>query len=266
MRPDGVAWTESGLGSDRVAAPRSRAYHGSARGLPPRTRPPATEERTVLNPDRIQPMAVQSVLLYPPTVRLERGKLTQLYSAVCAYKPYAQFAFLPDGARMLNDDGSFLKLGPDRFTYKERIPDNQSTYATVRDFERMVHDFWDAFTPGVFVVQETLLEAVWPVEDRAAPELLEEHFLRFGRAEAAGLGAPCAGIGLKLVFPSFAPAKTVELRLEPYFRDPSQLFLALSSQDVQPVQAPGAAGDRVRWLERFLGHEVATFVRSHAGT
>ncbi len=32
-----------------------------------------------------------------------------------------------------------------------------------------------------------------------------------------------------------------------------------------PVQAPQAAGERVRWVESFLGHEVASFVRAHAG-
>lgn len=217
-----------------------------------------------MNPDRIQPVAIQSVLLYPPTVRLERGKLTQLYSTVCAYKPYAQFAFLPDGARMMNDDGSQLRLGPDRMSYKERIPNNQSTYATVGEYEHMVQDFWEAFTPGIFVTQEVVLEALWPLEDGVSQDLLESRFLRFGRGDAAKLGAACAGVGLKLVFPAYAPAKAVELRIEPFFRDPKALFLAVSSQDLQPTQAPSAAGDRVRWLERFLGHEVASFVREHA--
>lgn len=219
-----------------------------------------------MNPDRIQPVAIQSVLLYPPTVRLERGKLTQLYSTVCAYKPYAQFAFLPDGARMQNDDGSQLRLGPDRLAYKERIPNNQSTYATVVEYEHMVQDFWETFTPGIFVTQEVVLEALWPLEDGMSQDLLEASFLRFGRGDAAKLGAACAGVGLKLVFPAYAPAKAVELRIEPFFRDPKFLFLAVSSQDLQPTQAPNAAGDRVRWLEHFLGHEVASFVREHLHT
>jgi len=216
----------------------------------------------MLNPDRIQPVALQSVLVYPPTVRLERGRLTGLYSTVCAYKPYAQFQFLPDGARMLNDDGSQMRLGPDRLSYKERIPANQSTFETVRDFEHIVQDFWEAFTPGIFVMQEVALEALWPLEGDTAQDFLEQRFLRFGRDEAAALGAPCAGVGLKLVFPQQAPGKAVELRLEPFFRDPHQLFLAVSTQDVQPVQAHAPAGERVRWAERFLGHEFAAFVRS----
>jgi hypothetical protein len=215
----------------------------------------------MLNPDLIQPVAIQSVLLYPPTVRLERSKLTQLYSTVCTYKTYGQFALLPDGAQMLNGDGSHVRLGPDRLAYKERIPENQSTYATVRDYERIVQDFWTAFAPGIFVTQEVVFEAVWPIEGMASHEFLEERCLRVGRAQAASLGAACAGVGLKLVFPAFAPAKAVELRLEPFFRDPKSLFLAVTSQDVQPVQAPSAAGERVRWVEHFLGHEVANFVR-----
>jgi hypothetical protein len=216
----------------------------------------------MLNPDRIQPLAIQSVLLYPPTVRLERAKLTQFYSTVCAYKPYAQFALLPDGAQMLNGDGSQVRLGPDRIAYKERIPENQSAFATVGDYEHIVQDFWAAFTPGIFVTQEVVLEAVWPLEGALSQEFLEERCLRVGRAEAAALGAACAGIGLKFVFPQFAPAKAVELRLEPFFRDPKSLFLALTSQDLQPVQAPQGAGERVRWLESFLGHEVANFIRN----
>jgi hypothetical protein len=218
----------------------------------------------VLNPDLIQPVAIQSVVLYPPTVRLERGKLTQLYSTVCAYKPYAQFALLPDGARMTNDDGSQIRLGPDRMSFKERIPENQSTYATVRDYEHILQDFWTAFSPGILVTQEVVLEALWPLGDGPSQELLESRFLRVAREQAESLGARCAGIGLKFVFPAYAPAKAVELRLEPFFRDPRYLFLAVSSQDVQPVQAPAAAGDRLRWVEHFLGHEVASFVQSHA--
>lgn len=215
----------------------------------------------MLNPDRIQPVALQSVLVYPPTVRLERGKLTGLYSAVCSYKPYAQFQFLADGARMLNDDGSQVRLGPDRMSYKERIPANQSTLGTVRDFEHLVQDFWEAFTPGIFVMQEVALEALWPLEGMSSQDFLEKHFLRFGREEAGALGAACAGVGLKFVFPQHAPGKAVELRLEPFFRDPHQLFLSVSTQDVQPVQTHVAAGERVRWAEHFLGHEFADFVR-----
>jgi len=218
----------------------------------------------VLNPDLIQPVGIQSVLLYPPTVRLERGKMTQLYSTICEYKPYAQFALLPDGARMLNDDGSHVRLGPDRLSYKERIPDSQSTYATVRDYEHIVQDFWNAFAPGILVTQEVVLEALWPLEGTMSQEFLEAHWLRIGRSEAGALGAACAGIGLKFAFPAFTPAKAVELRVEPYFRDPKNLFLALTSQDVQPVQTPAAAGERVRWLEGFLGREVAGFVRDIA--
>lgn len=215
----------------------------------------------MLNADRIQPVALQSVLVYPPTVRLDRGKLTALYSAVCAYKPYAQFQFLADGARMMNDDGSQMRLGPDRLAYKERIPANQSTLGTVRDFEHMVQDFWETFTPGIFVMQEVALEALWPLEGATSQDFLEEHFLRVGRSESAQLGAPCAGIGLKFVFPQHAPGKAVELRLEPFFRDPQQLFLSVSTQDVQPVQTHAATGERVRWAEHFLGHELADFVR-----
>ena len=220
----------------------------------------------MLNPDLTQPVAIQSVLLYPPTVRLEGAKLTQLYSTVCTCKPYAQFAFLPDGARMQNDDGSQVRLGPDRLSYKERIPQNQSTYATVRDYEHIVQDFWSNFAPGIFLTQEVVLEALWPLEDGMAQDLLESRFLRFGRGEASELGAACAGVGLKLVFPQYAAAKAVELRLEPFFRDPKYLFLAVSSQDLQPVQAPQAAGERVRWLEHLLGHEVARFVQTYAKT
>ncbi len=216
----------------------------------------------MLNPDLIQPVAIQSVLLYPPTVRLERAKLTQLYSTICGYKPYAQFALLPDGANMMNGDGSHVRLGPDRLAYKERIPENQSTYASLRDFEHIIQDFWTAFVPGIFVTQEVVIESLWPIEGMLSHEFLEERCLRVGRAQAASLGAACAGVGLKFVFPQFAPAKAVELRLEPFFRDPKFLFVAISSQDLQPIQAPAAAGERVRWAEHFLGHEVANFVRN----
>ena len=252
-----------------VAPPGGRAYHepiqaGAVASRDSSVAVPRLNGVALLNPDRIQPVAVQSVLLYPPTVRLERGKLTGLYSAVCAYRPYAQFQFMPDGARMLNDDGSQTRLGPDRLTYKERIPNNQSTYETVRDFERLVTDFWETFTPGIFVMQEVVLEALWPLEDIAAQDFLETRLLRFGRSETTKLGAACAGVGVKLVFPTHGPGKTVELRIEPFFRDPKFLFLSVSTQDLTPVQAPAAASERLRWAERFLGHEVADFVREHA--
>ncbi|MFQ5601172.1 MAG: hypothetical protein ACE5G2_11550 [Candidatus Krumholzibacteriia bacterium] len=217
-----------------------------------------------MNRDLIRPVALKSVLIYPPTVRLERGKLTQLYSTICEYKPYTQFAFLPDGARMFSDTATQLRFGPDRLAFQERIPANQSSYGVVRNYERMVEDFWKAFTPGVFVTQEVVLEAVWPLDDTTSSEFVESRFLRFGRDDTGALGAECAGIGVKLVFPRHAPAKAVELRIEPFFRDPKYLFMALSTQDVQPIQAASAAGERVRWVEHFLGHEVADFVMKRA--
>ncbi len=213
-----------------------------------------------MNRELIQPVTLKSVLLYPPTVRLERDKLTQLYSTVCAYKPYTQFAFLPDGARMLNDPGTQLRLGPDRLAFQERIPSNQSSYGVVSLYEKIVEDFWTQFTPGVFLTQEVVLEALWPLDESLASDFLEKHFLKVGREEAAELGGTCAGIGLKLVFPNHQPHKAVELRVEPFFRDPKHLFLALSTQDMQPIQSPSAAGERVRWVEHYLGHDVADFI------
>ncbi len=205
-------------------------------------------------------MTLKSVLIHPPTVRLERGKLTQLYATVCAYKPYTQFAFLPDGARLFNDLSTQLRVATDRLAFQEHIPENQSSYGVVRDYERIVEDFWKLFTPGIFVTQEVVVEAVWPLENGNAADCIESHFLRSGRHEAAAVGADCAGIGIKLVYPRHGPTKSVEVREEPLFRDPKYLFLAVSSQDLQPIQSPNAAGERVRWVEHFLGHELATLI------
>jgi hypothetical protein len=87
--------------------------------------------------------------------------------------------------------------------------------------------------------------------------------LRVGRNEAASLGAACAGIGLKLVFPAFATAKAVELRIEPFFRDPKYLFLALTSQDLQPC-SPERGGRTPALAGKLPRREVATFVRELA--
>lgn len=213
-----------------------------------------------MNRDLIQPITLKSVLLFPPTVRLERNKLTQLYSTICAYKPYTQFAFLPDGARLFNDPNTQLRVAADRLAFQERVPENQSSYGVVRDYERMVEDFWKLFTPGIFVTQEVVMEAVWPLESAQATEFIETRFLKIRRQDVAALGAECAGIGLKLVLPRHGPTKTVEVRIEPLFRDPKYLFLAVSTQEVQPIQSPSAAGERVRWVEHFLGHELADLV------
>ncbi len=213
-----------------------------------------------MNRDLIQPVTLKSILLYPPTVRLDRAQLTQFYSTVCAYKPYTQFAFLPDGARMVNDPGTQLRLGPDRLAFQERVPSNQSSYGVVSNYEKIVEDFWAQFAPGVFLTQEVVFEAVWPLDDGPASDFVEKHFLKVGSDEASDLGAECAGVGLKLVFPRHQENKAVELRIEPFFRDPKYLFLALSTQDLRPIQAPSAAGERVRWAEHYLSHDVADFV------
>lgn len=217
-----------------------------------------------MNRDLIQPITLKSVLIFPPTVRLERTKLTQFYATVCGYKPYTQFAFLPDGARLFNDPTTQLRLAADRLAFQERVPENQSSYGVVRDYERMVEDFWKQFTPGIFVTQEVVMEAVWPLEGALATEFIESRFLKIRRQDVAALGADCAGIGLKLVLPRHGPTKTVEVRIEPLFRDPKYLFLAVSTQEVQPIQSPSAAGERVRWVEHFLGHELADLVAAGA--
>lgn len=234
------------------------------RTAPSLRRPCGAPTMERMNRELIKPITLKSVLIYPPTVRLERGKLTQLYSTVCAYKPYTQFAFLPDGARMFNDLATQLRLVADRMAFQERIPESQSSYGVVRDYERIVEDFWRQFTPGIFVTQEVVIEAVWPLENTTATDFIESHFLKITRPDVASLGAECAGIGMKLVFPRHGPTKAVEVRIEPFFRDPKYLFLAVSTQDVQPIQSPSAAGERVRWVEHFLGHELADLVSSRA--
>jgi len=79
----------------------------------------------------------------------------------------------------------------------------------------------------VFVGQQNIVRMLYPLSSaRAANQFLMESFLHVPDSLGQALGRPLAGIGLRLVFPPTQKTPNeFQLRIEPFFRDQTQLFV-----------------------------------------
>jgi len=166
-------------------------------------------------------------LLYPP-IPVQPADLSQLYADMTQKYPYQTLQHLPDGVRMANPEGECLvQIG--RLQVNENVMYFQASKEKCVDIFRMVAD---RFNIQQFLNFGVKLTAFLPIDmPGGAPAFMEQGGFRLSQGDWRLLGPGLQGAGMRVVLHQDG---IVDLRIEPYFNNPSELYVELDMQHVEP--------------------------------
>lgn len=212
--------------------------------------------------DHLIPLNFHLELLYPPR-ELQQQMLLELFNEMCGTYGFQSFNLIPEGkgAVFFTGKESRCEILKDKTIVRE-----EGGAISFESFSENVMGMMSTVTqrlqPPVFVGQQNVLRMLYPLSNRqTASGFLMETFLRMPDGLVSQLGRPLAGIGLRLVFPptSDSPSE-YQLRIEPYFRDQTQLYLELVGRFLPPFKELEESSVRLRATYDFLKSAVGSLL------
>jgi hypothetical protein len=197
----------------------------------------------------------------PPQLLLERS-LKEIYLVVSDRFHYTQFELLPSGQGALLKDGEqrACEIYSDRIVIKEQ-PTQQNFDEFIDQVLPMVSEIKQRTGHPLWIFQQVVLRYLLPFETPVMP-MLQEHLFAIDETDLEKFGRPVLGLCLRIEFPPLPEDPTqVQLRIEPFFREPRMLFLELSTRFLQPIQQPGELATRLRSSYEFLKDKSLTFLQ-----
>ena len=180
-----------------------------------------------MNPELLTCRRLTAGLLYPP-LAIQSVDLNRLYAMITERYPYQSLQHLPDGIRMANPDSDCF-VQHTRIQINENVMYFQASKEKCLDIFRMVTD---RLGLKQFLTFGTKLTAFLPMSKPAdASEFLESSALAVKSDQWELLGPGRKGTGLRIVLHQNG---VHELKIEPFFNDPTQLYVELDVQHPQP--------------------------------
>ncbi len=194
-------------------------------------------------------------LVYPP-YPLQPPQVNQIYTDISVRYPFQSLQHLPDGARMANPAGDF-------FIRATLMQINEGVDFFPSSKERAI-DLFQIAQERLRVPQFTVfgikLTALLPLqEQKNAAALLEHAALDKIENNLELLGPGRQGVGLRIVLHQDGIR---ELKIEPFFKDLSQLYIEL---DVQHPTAFNDVSTVEPWMDSaydYLFREVKGFLET----
>jgi len=208
-----------------------------------------------MNPELLTCRRLTAGLLYAP-LSLQTVDLNRLYALVTERYPYQTLQHLPDGVRMANPDS-------DCFVQQTRVQVNENVMYFQASKEKCLDIFnlvQSRLSIPQFLTFGVKLTAFLPLsEPDAATELLESRALAILPKQWELLGPGRRGSGLRIVLHQDG---VHELRIEPFFNDPSQLYVELDVQHPQPFTGLEGVEGRMDAAYEYLFGNVKDFLAS----
>lgn len=211
--------------------------------------------------EHIIPLGFYTQLHSPPQTFEERP-LKELYLILSERSRYTQFEILPggQGAILREADGRACEIHSDRVVIKEQ--------PTQRTFEEYVEGVIPTLAEikrrlgiPVWMLQQTNLRFLLPF-DMAVQPALRDHLYNISDSALERFGRPVLGLCLRIEFPPLPEDPTqLQLRIEPYFREPRRLYLELNSRFLQPIQNPEDLRARLMSAYDFLRDRSVSFLQ-----
>jgi len=202
------------------------------------------------------------VQLHSPALGLQERVLKELYLALSDRFHYPQFELLPGGAGAILKEGDqrTCEIYPDRLVIKE-----QPTQVNFDEFldqvvpiasevkQRIGHPIW--------IFQQGILRYLLPFEGPVMP-LIRKNLFAIEDSDLEKFSRPVLGLCMRVEFPPLPEDPTqVQLRIEPYFREPRMLFLELSTRYLQPLQSPSEFAVKLKSSYEFLKNKSCDFLQ-----
>lgn len=185
-----------------------------------------------MNPELLTCRRITAGLVYPP-IPLKTVDLNRLYAMVTERYPYQTLQHLPDGVCMANPEG-------DCFIQQTRIQINENVMYFQANKEKcmdIINLMQSKLNIQQFLTFGVKLTAFLPMDGpTAAAEFLESRATAFLPEQWNLLGPGRKGTGLRIVLHQDG---IHDLKIEPFFNDPSQLYIELDIQHAEPFTGLG---------------------------
>ena len=192
-------------------------------------------------------------VVFPP-YQLQQQQVNRIYADITERYPFQMLQHLPDGGRMANPADDFFIQ-----TSRMQINDNVDYFQSSK--ERAVELFGMAqerLNIPQFLTFGIKLTAFLPVEDADdAAELIERSMLSSVKTELDILGQGRKGVGLRFVLHQNG---VHELKIEPFFNDPSQIYVELDVQHTNPFNDLSSIEPKMDAAYNYLFGEVKDFL------
>ncbi|MBW7937630.1 MAG: hypothetical protein H3C63_01940, partial [Candidatus Omnitrophica bacterium] len=177
----------------------------------------------------------------PPQATPERA-LKELYLILSGRFRYPQFELLHAGQGAVLKEGEqrSCEIYPDHLVIKEQ-PTQLNFDEFLEQVVPIVQEVRNHIGQPIWIFQQSILRYLLPFDTPVMPVL---------------------GLCARIEFPPLPEEPTqVQLRIEPYFREPKMLFLELSSRYLQPIQQISEFEQRLRGSYEFLKDRACGFLR-----
>jgi len=182
-----------------------------------------------------------------------KTQLTQLYSKINDRYDYGNFNFLPDGARIAHRDNVIL-IQTGLIQFNEDVPiDFVPVKEKVIDLLNMITEH---LRLKQFLTLGIKLICHLPVEGAAtkSSELLEAKFLALNESQLQLLGTDRLGTGFRFHFNT--DESYWDLRIEPFFRDLTKLYIEIDKHYKQPFAGIDGIESKLQSVRDYIFSEV----------
>jgi hypothetical protein len=126
----------------------------------------------------------------------------------------------------------------------------------------ILQQIYNRLAPPLFVGQLNIVRMLYPLSsEEAANQFLTRNFLSVPEGLEQRMGRPLAGIGLRLVYPpTREKPNEFQLRVEPFFRDQTQLYIENSGRFLPPFKKMEEAKSRLEQTYAFLKSSLEALI------
>jgi len=196
-------------------------------------------------------------LVYQP-LQLQPPQVNRIYADITERYPYQSLQHLPDGARMANPNGDFF-IQTARMQVNDNVDHFQSSKEKAVDLFTIAQE---KLKVPQFMTFGVKLTAFLPMPDGMdSVKFIEDGALGAVKDQMQILGPGRKGVGLRFVLHQDG---VHELKIEPFFSDPSQLYVELDVQHPAPFEDLSAVEPRMDAAYDYLFREVQGFLETLA--
>lgn len=208
-----------------------------------------------MNPELIVCRRLTAGLIFPP-IGLQNVNLNRLYADITERFPYQNLQHLPDGIRMANADSDCF-VQQTRIQVNENVIHFQSSKEKALEIFGIARQFLGIQQFLTFGVKLTAFLPFDSPEDSIS--FIDQQVLRIAETQWDLLGPGRKGTGLRIVLHQDG---IHELKIEPFFNDPSQLFLELDVQHPEPFTDLNGIEGRMDAAYSFVFGQLKRFLAS----
>ncbi len=195
-------------------------------------------------------------LVYPP-FKLQHQHVNHIYAEISGRYPFQTLQHLPDGARMANPTGDFF-IQATRMQVNDNVDHFQSSKEKAIDLFRLAQN---RLQIPQFITFGLKLTAFLPLDEKGpdAAELIEDAALASIKDNIELLGPGRKGVGLRFVLHQDG---VHELKIEPFFKEPKQLYVELDVQHPTPFKELDYVEPKMDAAYDYLFREVKGFLET----